>query len=76
LAVDLASLIEEARRHDGDRAGAADRDFIAPDEPLFRLYAGAAAIDDHRLRAAAGFSAKSGPWSRTVFALRILVDIA
>ena len=77
LAVDLASLIEEARRYDGvielvPQIG----DFIAPDEPLFRLYASAAAIDDHRLRAAVAFGDERTMEQDPVFALRIMVDIA
>jgi uncharacterized membrane protein len=77
LAVDLASLIEEARRHDGvielvPQIG----DFIARDEPLFRLDAGAAAIDDDRLRAALAFGDERTMEQDPVFALRIMVDIA
>jgi uncharacterized membrane protein len=77
LAVDLASLIREARRHDGvielvPQIG----DFIAPDEPLFRLYASAVAIDDHRLRAAVAFGDERTMEQDPVFAFRILVDIA
>ncbi len=77
LAVDLASLIEEARRHDGvielvPQIG----DFIAPDEPLFRLYASAAAIDDYRLRAAVALGDERTMEQDPVFAFRILVDIA
>jgi uncharacterized membrane protein len=51
-------------------------DFVAVGEPIFRLYAGAAAIDDHqaarRCRAQAGAHAEQDP----MFAFRILVDIA
>ncbi len=77
LAVDLAPLIEEARRHDGvielvPQIG----DFIASDEPLFRLYAGAAAIDDRRLRAAVALGDERTMEQDPVFAFRILVDIA
>jgi uncharacterized membrane protein len=69
LAVDLASLIEEARRHDGvielvPQIG----DFIASDEPLFSLYAG-------RLRAAVALGDERTMEQDPVFAFRILVDI-
>jgi uncharacterized membrane protein len=77
LAVDLATLIEEAGRHDGvielvPQIG----DFIAPGEPLFRLYRGAAAIDDYRLRATLAFGDERTMEQDPVFAFRILVDIA
>ena len=52
LAVDLPGLVALARAADGyiefvPQVG----DFLAVDEPLFRLYGGAVAIDDQRLRA-------------------------
>ncbi|MET0152379.1 MAG: DUF2254 domain-containing protein [Candidatus Binatia bacterium] len=77
LAVDLASLIKEAQRYDSvielvPQIG----DFIAQDEPLFRLYASAVAIDDHRLRAAVAFGDERTMEQDPVFALRIMVDIA
>ena len=53
LAVDLAGLVTQARQANGiiefvPQVG----DFLAVDEPLFRLYGGAGTIDDRRLREA------------------------
>ena len=76
LAVDLTSLIEEARRRDGVIEVVPEiGDFVATDEPLFRLYAGAEAIDDDRLRAALAFGDERTMEQDPVFAFRILVDI-
>ncbi len=77
LAVDLTSLIEEARRRDGVIEVVPEiGDFVALDEPLFRLYAGAAGIDDDRLRAALAFGDERTMEQDPVFAFRIIVDIA
>ena len=56
LAVNIKSLVSAARTADGiiefiPRVG----DFVATDEPLFRLYGGATAIDDRALRAQVAF---------------------
>jgi uncharacterized membrane protein len=77
LAVNLQALVEEARRCDGviefvPQVG----DFVARDEPLFRLYHGAAAIDDRRLLATVAFGPERTIEQDPLFALRILVDIA
>jgi uncharacterized membrane protein len=77
LAVDLARLVAEAQRANGTiefvpQVG----DFVAVDEPLFRLYDGAAAIDDSRLRGAVAFGSERTIEQDPTFAFRILVDIA
>ncbi|HEX7374649.1 MAG TPA: DUF2254 domain-containing protein [Steroidobacteraceae bacterium] len=77
LAVDADRLVAAARRLDGviefvPQVG----DFVAADEPLFRLYGGAAAIDDKVLRHAAAFGPERTMEQDPMFAFRILVDIA
>ncbi len=77
LAVDRSGLVEMARRATGviefvPQVG----DFVAVDEPLFQLYGGAAAIDDHALRASVAFGIERTIEQDPTFALRILVDIA
>jgi len=77
LAVDLPGLAEAARRAMGTiefvpQVG----DFVAVDEPLFRLYGGAAAIDDHVLLTSVAFGIERTIEQDPTFALRILVDIA
>jgi uncharacterized membrane protein len=77
LAVNLDALLAEAQRLNGvievvPQVG----DFVAVGEPIFRLYAGAAAIDDRKLRKAAVLGGERTLEQDPVFALRILVDIA
>ena len=77
LAVDLAGLVGQARRASGviefvPQVG----DFVAVDEPLFRLYGGASAIDDRQLRAAVALGSERTLDQDPTFAFRILVDIA
>jgi len=77
LALDLKGLVAQARHADGiievvPHVG----DFVAVDEPLFRLYGGASAIDDHQLRAAVAFGSERTLEQDPTFAFRILVDIA
>jgi uncharacterized membrane protein len=77
LAVDLDGLVERARRAGGmvefiPQVG----DFVAADEPLFRLYGGAAGIDDRDLRASVAFGSERTLEQDPTFAFRILVDIA
>ena len=77
LAANLGVLLAEAQRLDGviefvPQVG----DFVAEGEPIFRLYAGAAAIDDRTLRKAAVLGAERTLEQDPAFALRILVDIA
>ena len=77
LAVDLAGLVAQARHANGiiefvPQVG----DFVAVDEPLFRLYGGASAIDDNQLQAAVAFGSERTLDQDPTFAFRILVDIA
>ncbi len=77
LAVDLASLMVLARRHDGmieflPLVG----DFVAADEPLFVLHGGAMAIDDHAVRSAVALGPERTLEQDPMFAFRIIVDIA
>ena len=77
LAVDLAGLVAHARRANGiiefiPQVG----DFVAVDEPLFRLYGGASAIDDRTLRESVAFGSERTIEQDPTFAFRILVDIA
>ncbi|MFI5215035.1 MAG: DUF2254 domain-containing protein [Candidatus Limnocylindria bacterium] len=51
-------------------------DFIAEGEPLFHLYAGAARLEDRRLRDALAFGQERTLEQDPMFAFRILVDIA
>jgi uncharacterized membrane protein len=77
LAVDLKGLVTQARHANGmiefiPQVG----DFLAADEPLFRLYGGAAAIDDRQLQAAVALGSERTLEQDPTFAFRILVDIA
>jgi uncharacterized membrane protein len=77
LAVDVETLVEEARRTDGliefvPQVG----DFLAADEPLFALHGGASAINDRKLRATVAFGSERTMERDPLFAFRILVDIA
>jgi uncharacterized membrane protein len=77
LAVDLATIVAAARRCDGviefvPQVG----EFVASDEPLFALYGGAVAVDEHTLRATVAFGAERTLEQDPLFAFRILVDIA
>jgi len=77
LAVDLAGLVAHAQRANGivefiPQVG----DFVADDEPLFRLYGGAHAIDDRTLRTSVAFGSERTIEQDPTFAFRILVDIA
>ena len=77
LAVDLEGLVAQARQANGmiefvPQVG----DFAAADEPLFRLYGGAGAIDDRQLRAAVALGTERTVEQDPTFAFRILVDIA
>jgi uncharacterized membrane protein len=51
-------------------------DFVAKEEPLFRLYGGAAGIGDRELRAAVALGSERTLEQDPTFAFRILVDIA
>ena len=77
IAVDLAGLVAQARQANGiiefvPQVG----DFVAVDEPLFRLYGGAATIDDRPLRGAVALGSERTIEQDPTFAFRILVDIA
>jgi uncharacterized membrane protein len=77
LAVNLAGLVALARETGGyiefvPQVG----DFLAVDEPIFRLHGGADAIDDQRLRASVALGSERTLEQDPTFALRILVDIA
>jgi uncharacterized membrane protein len=77
LAVDLTTLVREARRFEGvielvPQVG----DFLATDEPLFVLYGGASAIDDSHLRATVALGPERTMEQDPLFSFRIMVDIA
>ena len=77
LAVDLDGLVAQAR----DASGMIEfvpqvGDFLAVDEPLFRLYGAAGAIDDRQLQAAVALGSERTIEQDPTFAFRILVDIA
>jgi uncharacterized membrane protein len=77
LAVDLDGLEEAARSAKGiiefvPLVG----DFVGADEPLFRLYGAAGAIDDRMLLAAVALGSERTVEQDPTFAFRILVDIA
>ena len=77
LAVDLPGLVAYARRANGmiefvPQVG----DFLAVDEPLFRLYGGAGAIDDRLLRETVVLGVERTMDQDPTFSFRILVDIA
>jgi uncharacterized membrane protein len=77
LAVDLQTLVAEAKRYGGviefiPQVG----DFVAYEEPLFALHGSATAIDDRSLIAAVAFGIERTLEQDPMFALRIMVDIA
>lgn len=77
LAVDLDGLVAQAQQANGiiefvPQVG----DFVAVDEPLFRLYGGAGTIDDRQLRGAVALGSERTIEQDPTFAFRILVDIA
>ena len=77
LALDLTGLVSQAQHANGivefvPQVG----DFVSVDEPLFRLYSGAVAIDDRKLRAAVALGSERTIEQDPTFAFRILVDIA
>jgi uncharacterized membrane protein len=77
LAVDLATLVEIARRRRGAIEFAPQvGDFLASGEPLFLLYGGAAVISDRKLEATVALGAERTLEQDPMFAFRILVDIA
>ena len=50
--------------------------FVAADEPLFHLYAGAASLEDNRLRAQVAFGAERTIEQDSTFAFRVIADVA
>ena len=77
LAVDLATLIRAAETSNGviefvPQVG----DFVAADEPLFRLYGGSHAVNDETLRSAIEFGSERSLEQDPTFAFRIVIDIA
>jgi uncharacterized membrane protein len=77
LAVDLATLIRAAETSNGviefvPQVG----DFVAADEPLFRLCGGAHAATDEVLRSAIKFGSERTLEQDPTFAFRIVIDIA
>ena len=77
VAVNANELVVQAQRLDGiiefvPQVG----DFVAVGDPIFRLYGGAAAVDDRELQAAATFGAERTLEQDPMFGFRILVDIA
>ena len=77
LAVDCASLVDEARESGGiievvPQIG----DFVADGEPLFVLYGRAAALDDRIVRSAVAFGSERTMDEDPLFSFRIIVDIA
>jgi uncharacterized membrane protein len=77
LAANLKRLTSLAQRADGiiefvPRVG----DFVAVGQPLFRLYGGAAAIDDRVLRSQVAFGPERTIEQDSTFAFRVIVDVA
>lgn len=77
LAVNLKAIVAAARRTNGvvevvHRVG----DFVASGEPLFRLFGGAASIDDRLLRAQVAFGPERTIEQDSTFAFRVIVDVA
>ncbi|MBF0483000.1 MAG: DUF2254 domain-containing protein [Desulfovibrionaceae bacterium] len=77
LAVDLVGLMELARQFDGmieivPQIG----DFVAVDEPLFRLHGGIVDADDRQLRGSVALGSERTLEQDPTFAFRILVDVA
>ena len=77
LTVDLATLIRAAETSNGVIEFAPQvGDFVAVDEPLFRLYGGARAVNDETLRSAIEFGSERTLEQDPTFAFRIVIDIA
>ena len=77
LAVNLPSLVEEAKKANGVIEFAPQvGDFVGAGEPLFLLHGNAAAIDDELLRGCVIFGSERTLDQDPLFAIRILVDIA
>jgi uncharacterized membrane protein len=77
LAVEIDALVAEASRVNGviefvPQVG----DFVATDEPLFKLYGRAATIDEATLRECVAFGSERTMEQDPMFSFRILADIA
>jgi uncharacterized membrane protein len=77
LAINLQALMEFAVKTNGiiefiPRVG----DFVAIHEPLFRLYGGAATLNDDTLRAQVAFGRERTIEQDSTFAFRVIVDVA
>jgi uncharacterized membrane protein len=77
LAVNLKELTAEAEKSNGviefvPQVG----DFIATDEPLFKLYGGATSLDEQKLRSTVAFGPERTIEQDPTFAYRIIIDIA
>jgi uncharacterized membrane protein len=77
LAVEIDTLVAEAARVNGviefvPQVG----DFVATDEPLFKLYGRTATIDEETLRECVAFGSERTMEQDSMFSFRILVDIA
>jgi uncharacterized membrane protein len=77
LAVDLDTLVADARRADGivelvPQVG----DFVATGEPLFELHGGAVSLANHRLRSRVAFGPERTMEQDPLFAFRIIADVA
>ncbi len=76
LAVDLDTLVAEARRAGGivefvPQVG----DFVSTGEPLFELYGGGVSIANHRLESSVAFGPERTMEQDPLFAFRIITDI-
>ncbi len=77
LAVNVDALFAEAQRSNGIVEFAPHvGDFVSVGEPLFRLYGGAGALDDRKLRSAVAFGPERTIEQDATFAFRVIVDIA
>jgi uncharacterized membrane protein len=77
LAANLATLRTAAERADGVIELAPQvGDFVAVEEPLFKLYGGARAIHDELLRGTIAFGSERTLEQDPTFAFRIVIDIA
>ena len=77
LAVNLNAIMAKAERSNGviefvPQIG----DFIATDEPLFKLYGGATSLDEQKLRSMVAFGPERTLEQDPTFAYRIIIDIA
>ncbi len=77
VAADIGSLFAEARRNEGLIVAVAQiGDFVGTGDPLFLLFGGADAADDRKLRGSVAFGLERTIEQDSVFAFRVIVDIA